>query len=525
MRNCLLIATMLVTAISLPHRAAAQVLSGSDDPLRHGHALLIGNSHYRAWPQLVDVPLQLDELARGLKKHFDTVEVVKDLETDPLRQKINGFLRSYGNDSNARLFIYYAGHGYTETILPYNENRGYITGIDTPVVDGSVRGYNAARPKAMSMMEIRSPLAEVLAKHILVVFDSCFSGTIFTSRGANDPPRMLSPSVVASLMEKMARDIITAGSANERVPAHSPIPKLLLSALNGEADRYRHGVISAADIRAYLRDQVLNLPGVSLTPQQGRLQDPNFAEGEFLFRVSNPNNPVELAGEKEAPKLGDGRLTIPPVVAPTQGNPSFSAWTFRKGDVDNLCSFDRGVGDSDRIPVSLHFKKSEATKPIEIDMKMVLFSNDCDKKYAQAEGTFKLGSETFRSTSSSSMMLDLDLSSPHSGCTSKISTETDLHLFSKKGDNEVRRYVALLVSSKEASFTLTKGSKLIERIVIPLTGIREALQNATCSAINMATYLPAPPVRHVPIGTIPLTPKTESSLKLIPLTPKTGTAK
>jgi len=164
MRNWLVIAALLVAAISLPHRAAAQMLPATDDPLRRGHALLIGNSHYRAWPRLDDVPLQLDELAEGIKNHFETVEVVKDLEIDLLRQKINGFLRSYGNDSNARLFIYYAGHGYTETILPYNENRGYITGIDTPTVDGSARGYNAARPKAMSMMEIRSPLAEVLAK-------------------------------------------------------------------------------------------------------------------------------------------------------------------------------------------------------------------------------------------------------------------------------------------------------------------------------------------------------------------------
>src|SRR5229473_3485035 len=287
MRNCLVIAALLVAAILLPHHAAAQMLPATDDPLRRGHALLIGNSHYRAWPQLDDVPLQLDELAEGLKNHFETVEVVKDLEIDPLRQKINGFLRSYGNDSNARLFIYYAGHGYTEPILRYNENRGYITGIDTPTVDGSARGYDAARPKAMSMMEIRSPLAEVLAKHILLVFDSCFSGTIFTSRAGNDAPRTLSPNVVARLMEKPARDIITAGSANERVPAHSPIPKLLLAALSGEADRYRNGVISAADIKSYLRDQVLNLPGVSLTPQQGRLQDPNFAEGEFLFRVLN----------------------------------------------------------------------------------------------------------------------------------------------------------------------------------------------------------------------------------------------
>jgi formylglycine-generating enzyme required for sulfatase activity len=235
--------------------------------------------------------------APPLERHFDTVEVVKDLKIQPLRQKLNGFLRSYGNDPDARLFIYYAGHGYTEPILQYNEYRGYITGIDTPGLDGSQRALDAARPNAMSMMEIRVPLAEVLAKHILIVFDSCFAGTIFLAREGNAVPRELTPDVVARLMEKPSRDIITAGRANERVPAHSPIPKLFLAALNGAADPSKHGVISAAEINIYLRSQLLNLRGVNLTPQQGRLLDPNFAEGEFLFRVPNSVNSADLAAQ------------------------------------------------------------------------------------------------------------------------------------------------------------------------------------------------------------------------------------
>lgn len=135
------------------------------------------------------------------------------------------------------------------------------------------------------MIEIRTLLAEVLAKHILVVFDSCFAGTIFQARDGNTTPTQMTPDVIAKLMERPSRDIITAGRANERVPAHSPIPKLLLAALNGAADPFKHGVISAAEINLYLRSQILGLSGVDLTPQQGRLSDPNFAEGEFLFRI------------------------------------------------------------------------------------------------------------------------------------------------------------------------------------------------------------------------------------------------
>jgi hypothetical protein len=149
---------------------------------------------------------------------------------------------------------------------------------------------------AMSMMEIRLLLAEALGKHILIVFDSCFAGTIFLAREGNAAPRELTPDVVARLMEKPSRDIITAGRANERVPAH-PIPKLFLAALNGAADPYQRGVVTAAEINIYLRSQLLNLPGVNLTPQQGRLLDPNFAEGEFLFRVPNIGYSVDSAAQ------------------------------------------------------------------------------------------------------------------------------------------------------------------------------------------------------------------------------------
>jgi Caspase domain/Sel1 repeat len=293
-RNCFFFVAVVVVAVSLLSRADAQGELVSDDPLRHGHALLIGNAHYKdpRWPQLDDVPLQLNALRRGLRDHFDSVEVAADLELEELRETINAFLRTYGDDRNARLFIYYAGHGYTEIINERNENRGYITGIDTPALNGTAEVYNAARRKAISMGQISAMLEDVLAKSILVVFDSCFAGTIFTDRAGNDPPPPLIPEVVARLLQRPARDIITAGRSDQRVPAHSPIPDLFLSALNGGADPYRHGVISSVDIYIYLLDRVLRMANINLTPQQGRLPHPAFAEGTFLFRVINPAIPA-----------------------------------------------------------------------------------------------------------------------------------------------------------------------------------------------------------------------------------------
>ena len=39
---------------------------------------------------------------------------------------------------------------------------------------------------AVSMLTLRAPLEEARAKSILFVFDSCFSGTIFTDRGPGE---------------------------------------------------------------------------------------------------------------------------------------------------------------------------------------------------------------------------------------------------------------------------------------------------------------------------------------------------
>jgi Caspase domain len=113
-----------------------------DDPLRQGDALIIGTWAYSdaRWPRLDDIRLQVDQLRFGLESHFDAVQVLSNPTFDQLDSGLRRFLRIRGNDENARLLIYYAGHGYTEVDLGRNESRGYITGSDTPCVDGSAQG-------------------------------------------------------------------------------------------------------------------------------------------------------------------------------------------------------------------------------------------------------------------------------------------------------------------------------------------------------------------------------------------------
>ena len=181
------------------------------------------------------------------------------------------------------------------------------------------------------MTEVKTPLLDALAKHILFVFDSCFAGTIFTTRAADDPPRTYTPDIVKRLWEKPSRDFITAGRANERVPANSPISGFFVAALNGQADRYGHGVISAREIHSYLRDRVLQMR-IALTPQQGRLPEPDFAEGEFLFRVMPP--PPSPAPQPQARLSPTPETAAPRSPAPgsCRNTEDFASWlaSFKK---------------------------------------------------------------------------------------------------------------------------------------------------------------------------------------------------
>ncbi len=272
--------TTVVT--SPPTRVASS--APLDDPLKHGHALIIGTWKYsdRRWAQLDDIGLQIQDLQRALKPHFDSVQLLPNPSFTQLDADIRGFLRTFGNDDDARLFIYYAGHGYTEVNESRNEYRGYITGADTPFVDESRSSLAAARVKAISMEAVRGMVSDANARQILFVFDSCFAGTIFTARSPSGSFGKLSQRDIDRILSQPVREFITAGDMDEKVPGHSPIPQLLIRALEGAADPYNVGVITGEQVAQYLW---AHTRGLRISPRSGKLPGGYFDRGEFLFRI------------------------------------------------------------------------------------------------------------------------------------------------------------------------------------------------------------------------------------------------
>jgi hypothetical protein len=148
---------------------------------------------------------------------------------------------------------------------------------------------------------------EIHAKHALFVFDSCFSGTIFESKGSPVP------NSIRKAARKRTRYVITAGSAGEVVPAKSTFTELLIGALDlivkdglvaefSQADGNQDGFVTGRELFNYLNHAVQEkVP--NQTPQDGWLPTGKKEEfGDIVF----------LMGKKGEPLPNPAAITLPP---------------------------------------------------------------------------------------------------------------------------------------------------------------------------------------------------------------------
>ena len=271
-----------LAATSTPVKLPPQIPGDIQQVLQHrGHALLIGESHYtRGWDELASVRHDLQTLKAGLTPYFETVETVQDPTVSQLRDRMREFLLGKWNTPDERLFIYYAGHGFTDFNQASRENNGYITGSDTPRYD---LNPGKAIENAVPFTEIDSWNRQTRARHVLMVFDSCFSGTLLQTMGSEEELRRKDLDGIRRMLGQPVRYYITSGRKEEMVTADSTFATLLLRGLRGEADFFRQGLISADQLGIYLSREVPKHSQRSQTPQFSSIGNAKLSEGQFFF--------------------------------------------------------------------------------------------------------------------------------------------------------------------------------------------------------------------------------------------------
>jgi formylglycine-generating enzyme required for sulfatase activity len=268
---------------------------------KESHALLIGVSDYgKGWPDLESVPDEIDRIEGTLTNlGFHVVKVVNPTG-DELSAAFTDFIDRYGFDRDSRLLFFFSGHGYTRQ----GGKKGYLVPADAP--DPRYHEKDFVR-KALDMGLIMAWCRRIEAKHALFLFDSCFSGTIFKTKGL--PKR---PPHISDVTSRPVRQFISAGSAGEEVPARSVFVPSFIRALRGESDLDRDGYVTGTELGMYLHKKVLSYEA-GQTPQYGKIKDPDLDEGDFVFQVPAGSDkdyeiPSSFASEKQ--RLAEERAQL-----------------------------------------------------------------------------------------------------------------------------------------------------------------------------------------------------------------------
>lgn len=253
------------------------------------HALLIGVGDYdmsadgrQAWRDLPAVPDELARLGSVLATvHGFEVETVLDPTGDELSDALESFVNRHGAKPNARLVIMLAGHGTTTE--SFGKKTAWFVPRDAPAMTPPAPFRNAA----LNLRRIEEWSEVLEAKHVLWIFDSCFSGAairMIESRAGGGEPDGWS----AHLHTNPVRRVITSGSENEEVPARSRFTERLIDVLGGRVAIGDGGLVTGGQIGSFLREDVIRytfkqgLPKV--TPQSDTIVLPG-EEGDIVFRI------------------------------------------------------------------------------------------------------------------------------------------------------------------------------------------------------------------------------------------------
>jgi len=226
------------------------------------YALVIGINEYEHLPKLKTAKHDAETIAKLLREDygFDVTLLTGASRLDVL-DAFDGYRAKLGKEDN--LLIYYGGHGW----LDEAGEQGYWLPIDAE---------EGRRGNWISNGVITTTLKALEAKHVMVVADSCFSGTLI--RGLKIIEKR--SDYIERMVQKRARVVMTSGGlepvADLGGGGHSPFAKAFIDVLSennsvmdgtGMFNRLRRSVILSAD----------------QTPEYSDARRAGHDGGDFLF--------------------------------------------------------------------------------------------------------------------------------------------------------------------------------------------------------------------------------------------------
>lgn len=227
------------------------------------HALVIGIDAYQHLPRLETAVRDAEGVAAVLRDSYGfKVTLLTNANRAAIIEALDELRDRLGPRDN--LLVYYAGHGW----LDKEAEQGFWLPVD-------------ARPDRranwVSNDTMRDAAKALQAKHVLVVADSCFSGTL--TRGFTVPPKV-DAGYLKRIAGKKARLALSSGGlepvADSGGSGHSPFAKAFMDALRENA-----GVLDGTTLFGQLRRPVV--VNAEQTPEYSDIRRAGHDGGDFLF--------------------------------------------------------------------------------------------------------------------------------------------------------------------------------------------------------------------------------------------------
>jgi hypothetical protein len=227
------------------------------------YLLVIGIDNYKFWTPLSNAVNDATEVKNVLtnKYTFVDTEVITLFNEQATRQNIYASFRELAGkmQGNDNLVIYYSGHGYYDAAM----NEGYWVPVDAP---GKSEGDYFANAYMLNLLK------RINAKHIFLVADACFSGSLFAEahRGFYE-----------NVEQYKSRWGLTSGRlefvSDGQAGANSPFARAFLSYLkDNKQDKF-----SVTQLIQHVKVEVAN--ATNQTPIGNPINSIGHEGGEFIF--------------------------------------------------------------------------------------------------------------------------------------------------------------------------------------------------------------------------------------------------
>ena len=311
MKNRIALISILLVTVVLASLAFAQTkgpgFSGTADQqanwYSNSYAMVVGiNSYSQGWGKLSAGMSDAKKMAQTLRSRGFTV--VELFDAQATGANIVATLRKVARKTspNDRFVFYYSGHGYTETSAWDSSQTGYLVPANSK--SGDLTGY-------ISMNQVRDEIiSHCKARHVLLIVDSCFSGTLLTRGSMTD-------GAVSDYLSKRGIYGITAGMQDQ--PALDGLfTNVLLEGLGGNADYDNNGYVTFKELGLY-SEQNVKARNSAQTPDYGVM----YGAGQFVFAKATS----QIAND---PKKESSKLTIDDLPFPSEPGPDvFPEYTHR----------------------------------------------------------------------------------------------------------------------------------------------------------------------------------------------------